>query len=191
MKYRAAIKHWNIKQIELFWFTSIGCSTAVKVVVATSSGDCSGRNQRILQGTSSDGFVYDFYAVKNDVETMAESTANHFPLVQVDDDDDFYDGPDDSDYGTDDSNDENNPRNDYPDEESSGDEDEVESLSSNDRSEAESESSSDEQETDIYVSREREDLSRFECSYGGDPFVEDDIYSGDDCELYDSGEDVW
>ncbi|XP_019161827.1 PREDICTED: RNA-directed DNA methylation 4 isoform X2 [Ipomoea nil] len=151
----------------------------------------SGIHDYIFKQASSDGFVYDFYAVKNDVETMAESTENHFPLVQVDDDDDFYDGPDDSDYETDDSNDENNPRNEYPDEESSGDEDGVESLSSNDRSEGESESSSDEQETDIYVSREGEDLSRFECSDGWDPFVEDDIYSGDDCELYDYGEDVW
>nr|GMD73227.1 RNA-directed DNA methylation 4 isoform X1 [Ipomoea batatas] len=34
----------------------------------------------IFKQASSDGFVYDFYAVKNDVETMAESTANHFFL---------------------------------------------------------------------------------------------------------------
>nr|GMD41985.1 RNA-directed DNA methylation 4 [Ipomoea batatas] len=140
----------------------------------------------VFKRASSDGFVYDFYAVKNDVETMEESTANHFPLLQVDDDDDFYDGPDDSGSETYDSNDENNPRNDYP------DDDEVETIASNDQSECESESdSSEEGETGSHVSREGEDLGRYEWSDGRDPFVEDDIYSGDDWELYDNDEKVF
>nr|GMD43571.1 RNA-directed DNA methylation 4 [Ipomoea batatas] len=121
-----------------------------------------------LCAASSDGFVYDFYAVKNDVETVEESTANHFP------------------FETYDSNDENNPRNDYP------DDDEVETIASNDQSECESESdSSEEGETGSHVSREGEDLGRYEWSDGRDPFVEDDIYSGDDWELYDNDEKMF
>ncbi|KAJ8649505.1 hypothetical protein MRB53_002528 [Persea americana] len=56
--------------------------------------------------------------------------------VQVDDDDcnDYYEGPIRSEFESDDSNDEDNPRNDYPDEESSED-DEHENRSSNDQSE--------------------------------------------------------
>lgn len=138
-------------------------------------------HEYISKRASSDAYVYDFYAIKNDVETTEEETSSHFPLVQVDDEDDFYDGPDDEDYETDDSNDENNPRNDYPEEESSSeDEDESGSQSSkDDQSEAESESSSNESRCD--TSHDGEDLDR--CSI--DPFLEDDVYSFDDGDLYD------
>lgn len=90
--------------------------------------------------------------------------------VQVDDDDGFYDGPDESEYGTDDSNGinhinsnlsllkisdcpfwvsffsaEDNPCNDYPDEETSEEEDELESedTSGDEAEELKTESSSD------------------------------------------------
>ncbi|KAJ7965695.1 RNA-directed DNA methylation 4, putative isoform 4 [Quillaja saponaria] len=60
-------------------------------------------------------YVYDFYTVKDDMDMDDEGSLFPFPLVQVDDED-YYDGPDESDYESDDSNAENNPLNDYPDE---------------------------------------------------------------------------
>ncbi|PIA58069.1 hypothetical protein AQUCO_00500180v1 [Aquilegia coerulea] len=73
---------------------------------------------------SADGYVYDLYTVQDEFTDSQKDPPNTFPLVQVNDDDDFYDGPSDSEFGSDDSNAEDNPRNDYPDEKSSDDEDE-------------------------------------------------------------------
>lgn len=78
---------------------------------------------------STDDYVYDYYTVKDEID-MADVDASPFPLlvprvslyllsslhsfagianwlcfrVQVDEEDDFYDGPDDTEYETDDSN---------------------------------------------------------------------------------------
>ncbi|KAL1541045.1 hypothetical protein AAHA92_25312 [Salvia divinorum] len=69
---------------------------------------------------------------------MDADYASQIPMVQVNDDEDFYDGPDEE-YKSDDSNDENNPLNDYPDEETCGeDEDEDERGSSDEKSEGQS-----------------------------------------------------
>ncbi|KAJ3680909.1 hypothetical protein LUZ60_015398 [Juncus effusus] len=71
--------------------------------------------------STEDNYVYDLYTVENDAATKMADVADSYPLVQVDEnngDDDFYDGPDKSDYDTDDSNAEDNPLYDYPDEES-------------------------------------------------------------------------
>ncbi|CAB4282087.1 unnamed protein product [Prunus armeniaca] len=87
---------------------------------------------------SEDGYVYDLYAVKEEMDIDTEDSSKPFPLVQVDDED-LYDGPDESEYDTDDSNAENNPLNDYPEEIS---EEESESDTSDDESE-ENESSSE------------------------------------------------
>ncbi|KAL0295389.1 UNVERIFIED_CONTAM: RNA-directed DNA methylation 4 [Sesamum angustifolium] len=95
---------------------------------------------------SADDYVYDFYAFKEEANVMEGDSARLFPLVQVDDDDDYYDGPDDSEYGTDDSNAENNPLNDYPDEEISEDEDEVTSTASDEKSRAQSQTSGSQSE---------------------------------------------
>ncbi|XP_076910997.1 RNA-directed DNA methylation 4-like [Bidens hawaiensis] len=96
---------------------------------------------RMTKKASKDDYVYDLYAVKDDsVIMMEEDTSSPFPFVQVDDDD-FYDGPDNSDYETDDSNAEDNPLNDYPDEEDD-DEDEDGSESSEEHSEEEESGSS-------------------------------------------------
>ncbi|PIA36225.1 hypothetical protein AQUCO_03400262v1 [Aquilegia coerulea] len=73
---------------------------------------------------SADGYVYDLYTVQDEFTDSQKDPPNTFPLVQVNDDDDFYDGPSDSEFESDDSNAEDNPQNDYPDEESSDDEDE-------------------------------------------------------------------
>ncbi|KAL0434806.1 UNVERIFIED_CONTAM: RNA-directed DNA methylation 4 [Sesamum radiatum] len=91
-------------------------------------------------------YVYDFYAFKEEANVKEGDSASLFPLVQVDDDDDYYDGPDDSEYGTDDSNAEDNPLNDYPDEEISEDEDEVTSTASDEKSQVESQTSESQSE---------------------------------------------
>lgn len=83
-----------------------------------------------------DGYVYDLYTMGDDSNSFHEDDLTMYPLVQVDDDDcnDYYEGPIRSEFESDDSNDEDNPRNDYPDEESSED-DGHENRSSNDQSE--------------------------------------------------------
>ncbi|KAL8129856.1 hypothetical protein V2J09_019011 [Rumex salicifolius] len=89
-----------------------------------------------------DGFVYDLYTVGDNAEEVDDSQP--FLLVQVDDTDDWYDGPNDPDYETDDSNDENHPVNDYPEEESS---EEDESETSTDESDEEEEETGSEEST--------------------------------------------
>ncbi|CAN4101096.1 unnamed protein product [Withania somnifera] len=138
---------------------------------------------------SSDGYVYDYYTVRNDTNTD-EDIASPFPLVQVDEDDDYYDGPDDSDYESDDSNAEHNPWNDYPDEEESEDEDETQSSS--EKSEVSSSASQEQyrSETVSVVSFKNEDV---DCKYWldyADPIVEGDAYNDSDFEAYDD-DDIW
>lgn len=87
---------------------------------------------------SANEYVYDLYAVKEKIDDIEASYP--FPLVQVDDDDQHYDGPDDSDYETDDSNAENHPQNDYPEEESSDEEKSSKSGSKSEEEESEAES---------------------------------------------------
>ncbi|KAI3461702.1 hypothetical protein Pfo_018365 [Paulownia fortunei] len=127
---------------------------------------------------SSDGYVYDFYAVNEDANVMEADSASLFPLVQVDDDDDYYDGPNDSEHETDDSNAENNPLNEYPDEEISEDE-EVTSRSSDEKSEGESRTSgsqSEELESGSQVSYEYEDSGPGDWSDNADQYFEDELY---------------
>ncbi|KAG8372525.1 hypothetical protein BUALT_Bualt12G0075200 [Buddleja alternifolia] len=142
---------------------------------------------------TSDGYVYDFYAVE-DASAMEADSATLFPLVQVDDDDDYYDGPDDSEYESDDSNAENNPLNDYPDEEiSEDDEDGVSSRSSDEKSEAESSrtsgNSSEELETKSQLSHGNEDSELHDWSDDADQFFENEFC----CDGYedDFGDEEW
>ncbi|XP_057979467.1 RNA-directed DNA methylation 4 isoform X2 [Malania oleifera] len=141
---------------------------------------------------SLDDFVYDLYAVEeDDAMRIDEAVPSPFPLVQVDEDDYFYAGPEESEYETDDSNAEDNPQNDYPDEETS--EEEVESESSSDKlekseSEGASESSSD--NADILHRDEvidDKDCSYQEDDYDADDFVYDDDYGFTEEDDYDSG----
>ncbi|XP_062173081.1 RNA-directed DNA methylation 4 isoform X2 [Alnus glutinosa] len=94
-----------------------------------------------LHGSMSeqDDYVYDFYIKRDDMVITHEDVP--IPLVQVDEDD-FYDGPDESEYDTDDSNAEDNPLNDYPDEISEDEEEVVSEASENESEEKESESES-------------------------------------------------
>lgn len=144
----------------------------------------------VVKQASSDGYVYDYYTVKTD-NNPDEDIACPFPLVQVDEDDDYYDGPDHSDYESDDSNAEHNPWNDYPDEEESEDEDETQA--SNDESEASS-STSEEQfgsETVGVISFKTEDVDREDWTDYADPILEDDMYGESDVEASDDDEDIW
>lgn len=124
-------------------------------------------------------YVYDFYAIREDVDDMEDDATSPFPLVIVEDDDNFYDGPDDDEYQTDDSNAEGNPLNDYPDEE---DDEEVTSESSFEGEDEEiTSNSSDEEELDgeSVTSgsqfEELESLSQVSFEY-------------EDSEMYDSSE---
>ncbi|KAK4720093.1 hypothetical protein R3W88_018431 [Solanum pinnatisectum] len=144
----------------------------------------------VSKQASSDGYVYDYYTVKNDTNPDKD-IASPFPLVQVDEDDDYYDGPDNSDYESDDSNAEHNPWNDYPDEEESEDEDETQA--SNDESEASS-STSEEQygsETVGVISFKNEDVDREDWTDYADPILEGDIYDESDVEASDDDDDIW
>ncbi|XP_021716312.1 RNA-directed DNA methylation 4-like [Chenopodium quinoa] len=125
---------------------------------------------------SAEEYVYDLYTVKEQID---ETEASYpFPLVQVDDDDDHYDGPDYSDYETDDSNAEDHPANDYPEEESS---DEEKSSKSGSDSEEESEAESD-------MSEKSEDSIGFDQAE--DPLYEDEMNeSHDNADSYDDGDD--
>lgn len=111
-----------------------------------------------------DDYVYDYYTVKNNVPIAEDDASNPFPLIQVDDLD-LYDGPDDSDYESDDSNAENNPHFDYPDEAS--EEEELESESTNEESEEDDE---DKQ------SSEANGLEEDDLSENGVQLDEDEIY---------------
>ncbi|MED6118700.1 hypothetical protein PIB30_005172 [Stylosanthes scabra] len=122
-----------------------------------------------------EGYVYDFYTVmeETDVNNVDDSSSYSYPLVQVNDDEDYYDGPDYSDYETDDSNAEGNPLNDYP-EEISEDEDEEAEDSERESEECEHEDHSDEEE-DL----EHDGISK---DHDADPLFDDefDDYGGDD-----------
>ncbi|KAL6967785.1 hypothetical protein U1Q18_033595 [Sarracenia purpurea var. burkii] len=136
---------------------------------------------------SKDDYVYDLYAVK-DINITEEDTSNPFPLVQVDDDDEFYAGPIASEDESDDSNAEDNPMNDYPDEETSEDDgDDRSSRPSNDDSEElDSESASDKSSK----SRSFRSSSSNNWPEDEDPMYEDHVYCGNgDGDYYDEDED--
>ncbi|OMO82953.1 hypothetical protein CCACVL1_11647 [Corchorus capsularis] len=107
-----------------------------------------------------DEYVYDYYTVNDDeMDLDVNMASNPFPLVQVDDED-FYDVPYESEYDSEDSNAEDNPRNEYPDETSEDEEGE----------EDEEEDASDEsEEGSEQASRDSSDL-----------YSEDEIYCDDD-----------
>ncbi|XP_010521980.1 PREDICTED: RNA-directed DNA methylation 4-like isoform X2 [Tarenaya hassleriana] len=119
-------------------------------------------------------YVYDFYTIKDEMDVNVDDHVDSFPLVQVEDED-FYDGPDESEYESDDSNAEDNPRNDYP-EEISDEEDEEEDDDDDDDDD-------EEEEEDSQASDESEDeSSSYRYMRGNHRVNEDD-------EFDDYGED--
>lgn len=114
-----------------------------------------------------DDYVYDYYAVNDDMN-VDEDVSSPFPLVQVDDEE-FYDGPDESEYDSEDSNAEDNPRNEYPDEisDEQEEEEEEEEVDEDGVESKATENSEDESERAGIASR---DIDRF---------LEDEIYYDD------------
>ncbi|XP_030546559.1 RNA-directed DNA methylation 4-like [Rhodamnia argentea] len=100
---------------------------------------------------ATDGYIYDYYTLNDNVDMWKDDSFSKFPLVQVDEDD-FYDEPDESDMESYDSNAENNPLNDYPEEES---EEEIENEDSDGQSKDEDE---EEEESAKNSSSESEDF---------------------------------
>ncbi|XP_030510073.1 RNA-directed DNA methylation 4 [Cannabis sativa] len=136
-------------------------------------------------------YVYDFYTINNEVDMATVDALHPFPLVQVDEED-YCDGPDASEYGSDDSNDENNPLNDYPDEISDGeDEDEeVDSKASDKESgeESASDESTESEHTELKVFREDEELL-YEDDYEYEEGDSDDFVDDDDHDVGGYGKD--
>ncbi|KAK4776078.1 hypothetical protein SAY87_024039 [Trapa incisa] len=128
--------------------------------------------QSSKKGTAVDDYMYDYYVIQDSVEMDEKDCLGDLPLVNVDDTDDFYDGPD-SEYETDDSNDENNPLNDYPDE-----------ISDESPQSEETETDSEEEEDDDNPSGEDvdplyEDMNTF-CDDEGDfDYADGDAYPHD------------
>ncbi|KAI3897288.1 hypothetical protein MKX03_036638, partial [Papaver bracteatum] len=61
--------------------------------------------QSYVNSEAMDDYVYDLYAVKDEMNTTEkEDTLNTYPLVQVGEDDDYCDGPMESEWDTSDSN---------------------------------------------------------------------------------------
>ncbi|XP_021911496.1 RNA-directed DNA methylation 4 [Carica papaya] len=139
-----------------------------------------------------DNYVYDYYTVKEEMNVDSDDASHAFPLVQVEDED-FYDGPDDSEYDSEDSNAEDNPRNDYP-EEISEDEEDEEGEEEEEEEEEEEDDKKGEQESEALD--ESEDGS-FGCTYSDydglvfeDGMNDDysDVWYDRDVDDYDGGE---
>ncbi|XP_022731849.1 LOW QUALITY PROTEIN: RNA-directed DNA methylation 4 [Durio zibethinus] len=137
-----------------------------------------------------DEYVYDYYTVKDDMDVDEDTASNLFPLVQVDDQD-FYDVPYESEYDSEDSNAEDNPRNDYPDEiseegeeeEDDDDDDEDEGVESKAADQSEEESNNSSEVGNVRCNGSVED---------GDLLYEDEIYDafyGDANHLDDGNSD--
>ncbi|XP_020240054.1 RNA-directed DNA methylation 4 isoform X1 [Cajanus cajan] len=132
-----------------------------------------------------ENYVYDLYTVKDEMDINIDDSSSSYPLVQVDEEEDYYDGPDDSEYESDDSNAENNPLNDYPDEIS----EEVED-SENEDSESESEREHDD------ISNESSDADIEHHSFfkhDVDPLYDEDFdeYEGAGSHDVEDADDDW
>ncbi|XP_047317302.1 RNA-directed DNA methylation 4 isoform X2 [Impatiens glandulifera] len=144
------------------------------------------RDYMSKKASKNDDYVYDYYAVKeDDINKIQDGESCPFPLVQVNEDDEFYDGPDDPDNESYDSNAEDNPDYDYPDEEDSEDDDEDagSKSSKDDDDEEESEVSNDKSvEGDKYGLSESEDTEqRYVAPHIKDAdIVYDDEFCDDD-----------
>ncbi|KAG2327583.1 hypothetical protein Bca4012_036595 [Brassica carinata] len=104
-----------------------------------------------IHSSHTEEYVYDVYAVNEEMDTSEDSSKHQFPLVIVEEEEEFWDGPDESDYDSDDSNAEDHPRNDYPDE-----------ISEEDSEEEEKEEDEEEEDEDEEEKSEASDESKDE-----------------------------
>uniref|UniRef100_A0A1J3F630 RNA-directed DNA methylation 4 n=1 Tax=Noccaea caerulescens TaxID=107243 RepID=A0A1J3F630_NOCCA len=98
-----------------------------------------------INSSHTEEYVYDYYAVNEEMDICEDSSQHQFPLVTVEEEEEFCDGSDVSDYDSDDSNAEAHPRTDYP-EEISEEEDEEEEDDDGEEDEEEKSEASDESE---------------------------------------------
>ncbi|KAK0597030.1 hypothetical protein LWI29_021093 [Acer saccharum] len=129
-----------------------------------------------------DDFVYDYYTVNDDMKVDDDDGSNPFPLVQVDDKD-YYDGPDESEYDSEDSNAENNPQNDYPDKMSREEEEEEEEEDDGVEIKAFNESEDSSEGGSVNVSRDPNLL------HDDDLYYDDFNVKDDDFDYYDDNDD--
>ncbi|VVB01809.1 unnamed protein product [Arabis nemorensis] len=57
-----------------------------------------------IHSSHTEEYVYDYYAVNEDMDISEDSSKHQFPLVKVEEEEEFCDGSDESDYDSDDSN---------------------------------------------------------------------------------------
>ncbi|CAN8315346.1 unnamed protein product [Cochlearia groenlandica] len=108
-------------------------------------------------------YVYDYYAVNQDMDISEDDSSNHhFPLVKVEEEEEFCDGPDESDYDSDDSNAEAHPRNDYPEEISEEEEEEEEEEDDDDDEDEEEKSEASSESSERHVRMVLEDDDEFD-----------------------------
>uniref|UniRef100_A0A1J3HVQ3 RNA-directed DNA methylation 4 n=1 Tax=Noccaea caerulescens TaxID=107243 RepID=A0A1J3HVQ3_NOCCA len=98
-----------------------------------------------INSSHTEEYVYDYYAVNEEMDNCEDSSQHQFPLVTVEEEEEFCDGSVVSDYDSDDSNAEAHPRTDYP-EEISEEEDEEEEDDDGEEDEEEKSEASDESE---------------------------------------------
>ncbi|CAH8313382.1 unnamed protein product [Eruca vesicaria subsp. sativa] len=91
-----------------------------------------------IHASHTEEYVYDFYAVNEEMDISEDSSKHQFPLVIVEEEEEFYDGPDESDYDSEDSNEEES------EEESEEEEEEEDEESEEEKSEASDESKDEE-----------------------------------------------
>ncbi|KAJ4911420.1 RNA-directed DNA methylation 4 [Raphanus sativus] len=148
-----------------------------------------------IHSSHAEEYVYDFYAVNEEMDISEDSSKHQFPLVTVEEEEEFWDGPDDeSDCDSDDSNAEDHPRNDYPDEISEeeeeeetekeeGDEEDEEDEDEEEKSEASDDESKDEETLERHVRMALDDDEEF-----FDGYAEEDVnvYGDSDEEFEDA-----
>jgi hypothetical protein len=102
-----------------------------------------------IQSSHTEEYVYDYYAVNEEMDISEDSSKNQFPLVIVEDEEEFCDGSDESDYDSEDSNAEDHPKTDYPEEEEEEEEEDDDDDDDDESEEEKSEASdeSDDEET--------------------------------------------
>ncbi|XP_013633741.1 PREDICTED: RNA-directed DNA methylation 4 [Brassica oleracea var. oleracea] len=129
-----------------------------------------------IHSSHTEEYVYDFYAVNEEMDISEDSSKHQFPLVTVEEEEEFYDGPDDeSDYDSDDSNAEDHPRNDYPDEISEEEEEEEEEDDEEDEDEEEKSEASDDESKDKETSERRVRMVLDEDEEFFDGYAEEDV----------------
>ncbi|KAG4926450.1 hypothetical protein JHK85_052936 [Glycine max] len=129
---------------------------------------------QLVGHSKEENYVYDLYTVKDEMDINIDDSSCSYPLVQVDEEEDYYDGTQHSDYESDDSNAENNPLNDYPDEVSEEDEEDENSENESEREDGNTSSESSDENIEHGFSEDDadplydEDFDEYEGAHSDD-----------------------